>query len=390
MKDYQLEIKQIVDYPRCRIYREFVQALILDRTLRTDSNSHLFHYTVLCTYANFRTSYLRLDGVSYTIRPGEWLCRISDLMAWFRVRFQYQALAILSSLQQLHLISFSKLERGPLVRYRILAWRKHNTTLDYNCPCQKDSGFFFMPISITSKFAGLSRFSETDVILDMWLSTIYKDNSVTGSGVGPVVYYRNGTGNPIISFSELAQRWGRSRSSVGRLLKKLSNLGYISLVSFPGRCGSVIYLNNYLSVMFQIEDAVICKEKAALQFNISIKLPDEPVAACDAPPQIEVCVSKEILCVPEQHMSLIVREATKVLADHGFQCLQCARPHIKLSSLSGDCKGRNRLSGDPPEPLQFDLAVSCGERRTASHFLLTSSILSRILSERSCENVCTE
>ena len=25
--DYQLEIKQIVDYPRCRIYREFLRSL---------------------------------------------------------------------------------------------------------------------------------------------------------------------------------------------------------------------------------------------------------------------------------------------------------------------------------------------------------------------------
>ena len=26
MADYQLELRQIVDYPRCRIYREFMQA----------------------------------------------------------------------------------------------------------------------------------------------------------------------------------------------------------------------------------------------------------------------------------------------------------------------------------------------------------------------------
>ena len=26
--DYQLELKQIVDYPRCRIYREFIRSLI--------------------------------------------------------------------------------------------------------------------------------------------------------------------------------------------------------------------------------------------------------------------------------------------------------------------------------------------------------------------------
>ena len=30
MSEYQLEIKQIVDYPRCRIYRQFVQSLIAD------------------------------------------------------------------------------------------------------------------------------------------------------------------------------------------------------------------------------------------------------------------------------------------------------------------------------------------------------------------------
>lgn len=388
MKEYHLEIKQIVEYPRCRIYREFVHALISDRTLRTDSNSHLFHYTVLCTYANFRTSYLRMDGITYTIRPGEWLCRISDLMSWFRVRFQYQALAILSSLQQLHLITFSKLERGPLIRYRILAWRKHNTVLDYNCPCQKESGFFFMPISITSKFAGSYRFSELDIILDMWLSTIYKDQGVIGSDLGPVVYYRNGTGNPIISFSELAQRWGRSKSSVGRLLKKLSNLGYLSLVSFPGRCGSVIYLNNYLSVMFQIEDPVICREETALHFNINIKVPDASAPAYDLPSQIELCVSKELLSVPEQHISQIVHEAAAALANQGFQCLKCSKSHVKLSSLSNDCRGMNHLSSAPPETIQMDLIVCCGGGGSVAHFFLTLTPVSRILSERSGINAC--
>ena len=57
MSDYQLEIKQVVDYPRCRIYREFVQTLISDRSIRTNGGSGLFYYTVLCSYANFRTSY---------------------------------------------------------------------------------------------------------------------------------------------------------------------------------------------------------------------------------------------------------------------------------------------------------------------------------------------
>ena len=67
MSEYQLEIKQIVDYPRCRIYRQFIQTLLSDRSIRLGGGSGLFYYTVLCSYANFRTSYKRIDGISYTI-----------------------------------------------------------------------------------------------------------------------------------------------------------------------------------------------------------------------------------------------------------------------------------------------------------------------------------
>lgn len=64
MADYQLELRQIVDYPRCRIYREFIQTLITDRNIRTGGCSGLFYYVVLCAYANFRTSYrLRKSAV---------------------------------------------------------------------------------------------------------------------------------------------------------------------------------------------------------------------------------------------------------------------------------------------------------------------------------------
>lgn len=73
MSDYQLQIKQIVDYSRCRIYRQFIQSLINDRSIRTGGSSGLFYFTVLCNYANFRTSYRRIDGIGYTICPGEWI-----------------------------------------------------------------------------------------------------------------------------------------------------------------------------------------------------------------------------------------------------------------------------------------------------------------------------
>ena len=74
MSEYQLELKQIVDYPRCRIYRQFIGMLMNDKNIRINGSSGLYYFTVLSCYANFRTSYKRIDGISYTIYPGEWLC----------------------------------------------------------------------------------------------------------------------------------------------------------------------------------------------------------------------------------------------------------------------------------------------------------------------------
>ena len=42
MSEYQLEIKQIVDYPRCRIYRQFIQNLMADRSIRTGRGPAFF------------------------------------------------------------------------------------------------------------------------------------------------------------------------------------------------------------------------------------------------------------------------------------------------------------------------------------------------------------
>lgn len=129
MADYQLELRQVVDYPRCRIYREFIQTLIADRSIRTGGCSGLFYYVVLCSYANFRTSYRRIDGISYTVYPGEWICSITDITEWFRVRFHYQAFAILKSLQDRQLITFTRLGRGHIVKFSITDWRRNNIPL---------------------------------------------------------------------------------------------------------------------------------------------------------------------------------------------------------------------------------------------------------------------
>ena len=232
MPEYQLQIKQVVDYPRCRIYREFIHKLINDRSIRINGGSGLFHFTVLCSYANFRTSYRRIDGISYTVSPGEWVCTVKELSCWFRTRFHRQALSMLDTLQNQHLISYTLLGRGNVVKYKILHWARHNSALEYNAPCQKDTGFFFLPVSVALELVSSARCSEMDIVLDLWVSAVYNDTQVQGSEVGPVAYFRNGTGNPLVSYTELSCRWGLSRATACRILKKLDGLGYISIPIF--------------------------------------------------------------------------------------------------------------------------------------------------------------
>ena len=270
--DYQLEIKQTVDYPRCRIYREFIRTLMEDRNIRTNGSSYLFYYMTLCSYANFRSSYQRLDGISYLVAPGEWICRTSELSGWFRTRFQHQALSILDFLQEQNYITYTRLGKGHLIKFCITGWKKHNTALDYNYPCLKDVGFFFFPVAAVHELISMGRCSEMDIVLDLWVHAIYNDSQVQGSELGPVVYFRNCTGNPLTSCSDLSLRWGISKATASRILNKLQEKEYLSLVSFTGRHGSVIYLCSYLSTMFNISDVMIDKEEVSMTFQVPVHI----------------------------------------------------------------------------------------------------------------------
>lgn len=361
MSEYQLQIKQIVDYPRCRIYRQFIQSLINDRSIRVGGGSGLFYFTVLCSYANFRTSYRRIDGISYTIYPGEWICTVKEVSAWFRTHFQRQAIDILDELQRRHLISYLTLDRGKVIKYKIRGWKNHNTVLDYNCPCQKDTGFFFMPVITATELVSAGRCSEMDIVLDLWLSTVYNDEQVQGSEVGPVVYLRNGTGSPLINYSELAARWGISKATVGRILKKLAGMEYISLMTFPGRIGSVIYLQNYLSTMFQISDVLIDKEEVAMVLNIKVSLPDEGEDVNNmAVVEHDICVSDELSSVSKSHIEIIIRKMAKVLDSQGISCFQCPKSKYKLFPLSNACGEEYLLRAREGSETHFGMTILCG------------------------------
>ena len=375
MPEYQLQIKQVVDYPRCRIYRQFVHRLMADRSIRTSGGSGLFYFTVLCSYANFRTSYRRIDGISYTIYPGEWVCTLKEVSQWFRTRFQCQALTVLEQLQKQHFITFQTLDRGNVIRYKICDWARHNTVLEYNAPCQKDTGFFFLPVSVVTDLISTSRCSEMDIILDLWVSAVYNDNQVQGSDLGPVVYFRNGTGNPLVAYTELAVRWGVSRATVGRVLKKLAALDYISLMSFPGRHGSVVYLKNYLSTMFEISDVMVDKEEVAMTLNIHLELPDESGSSQNTPSiEHEVIVSNELNSVSKSHIEIIIQKMAQILMAQGISCFGCPLSRYKLYPLSGDCREDLLPRAREQSTLCFGLSILCGNRQVATFELTLSPV----------------
>ena len=360
MPEYQLEIKQIVDYPRCRIYRQFIRALMEDRSIRVSGGSGLFYFTVLCSYANFRSSYQRIEKVSYIVHPGEWICTLSELTETFRLKYQHQALQVLEHLQRQHYITFTQLARGKLVKYRITDWQRNNTVLDYNAPCQKDTGFFFFPISAVGELVGMGKCSELDIILDLWFNTVYKDNRVQGSDVGPVVYYRSYTGDPFISYTELADRWGVSRSTVSRILNKLAANDYLTLIAGTGKKGSVIYLNNYLSTMFQVSDVLIDKEEVAMSLCFNIQITETPSDEDGEILEEQISVSEELPCVSKPQIRAILSKAAELLYIQGIPCCRCRHSLYKLYAYQGDCKEKDL----------YELDISCAEGPTRYRFEL--------------------
>lgn len=374
MSSYELQIKQVVEYPLCRMYRQFIQSLIRDRNIRTNGGSGLFYYTVLCNFANYRTSHRHIDGIRYAVCPGEWIVSIKELADLFRIRFHRQVISVLDELQSRHLINYKIINRNRTVKYQICDWRKHNTMLDYTCPCQKDAGFFFLPISVARELISSECCSEMDIILDLWLSTVYNDVKVQGSDIGPVVYLRNGTGSPLLSYNDLALRWGISKASVCRVLKHLEEIEYIKTIHFTGRIGSVIYLQNYLSTMFQISDVLIDKEEVAMVLHIKIKLPAE---TCEEQEEAvfnhEVIVSEEISGVSKTHIEIILNKMANVLDSQGLSCFRCPKSRYILSNLSEDCIGNGLVPLNREPDIRFGVSLCCGEDKPIRKFELTLS-----------------
>ena len=170
-------------------------------------------------------------------------------------------------------------------------------------------------------------------LLDLWISAVYRDDQVQVSFDGPVAYLCNGIGCPLVSYSELAQRWGLSKATVSRVLRKLERAGHIALLTFPGRHGTAIYLQNYLSTMFQISDVMVDKDEVAMSLNIQISTPDIE------PGEPLISVSNGPVIVSKSHEEIMAQKVLQLLALQGVGCSKCPRMTYKLYALSRDSQG---------------------------------------------------
>lgn len=332
--NYLIELKQLVKFPRCRIYRGFMTDLMKNKKIRTSRTSYLFFYIILCSFASYANSRRVVGRTAHVLEAGEGVCSLQDLTTWFRFKVQRSALDALQVLQDHHLISFLVTGGGTQVKYKITEWEQMNKIVHtrYEAPCRKDRGFFFISIKRVEEVLRLGRCSEMDIFLDMWVHAVYKDPQVVGSDLGPVIYFRNGTGQPLLNYAGLAVRWGIAKSSVSRYLRALEAKGLLQHMSFPGQHGTVIYLSTYLTTMFAVSDSMVDKEEVATTFNITITIKaDVPV---DEP---KIIVPAALGSVPEEHLRAITRSAVKALDAQGIPCAKC-REAMYILSLS-DCGG---------------------------------------------------
>ncbi len=188
-----------------------------------------------------------------------------------------------------------------------------------------------MPVHIASEIVGSGKNSEMDALIDMWINTVYNDPQVKGSEKAPVVYLRNGTGSPLVGYAELAERWGVSKATVSRYMKKLTELGYVNLMTYPGTYGSVISLQGYMSTMFQVSDVMVDKEEVAMSLCIKLKS-HEVVEENDAD-----SVSNSSDSVSKLKSDLVLAKIISFINAQGFSCSDCGRMEYMLLELS-DCK----------------------------------------------------
>lgn len=360
MKNKQ-EAKQLVRFPYCRIYRRFINRLADNAQIRKKGQGMLYRYVALFALANFRTSIRTIDGKRYVLQAGEWVARYSELCQQLHLRTHKQLRELLARLESMHLVESKDDPHLKIVRFKIVCWPQTNTALSYSAPCPKDMGFFFFPIKQLSALIGTERCSEADMLLDLWLNTVFQDSQIPGSELCPVVYFREEGSLPLTSCAMLAARWQVSKATVHRVLKKFEALGLLSTYHCSGKQGSVIILRGYLPIMFCMNDTVPQTDELTSRLN-STPVEKSSTAECPMAHDPEPSASPGFLqeSVSKPDVPLILENLRNALFASGFRCSACPNALYRLSNLSG-CKEEIHL---------YDLAIFCAASGILYHFSL--------------------
>lgn len=211
--------QQLVSFPKVRIWKPWFRYFNNHKEFRNEGTVHLFSLMALFSYANFRSNERVINGERYMEAPGQWICKLGSLPRILRVHSKRQALEQLDYYEKYGFLTYEWLDKeNEIIRFSIINWKEHCTSLQYNYYSYKGSGFFFFPLPVGRMLLRVARktegivFSELDAIMDMWLHTILNDPKVRGSEYMPVVYYSNMRGVPLLSYTYLAKRWGWSKS----------------------------------------------------------------------------------------------------------------------------------------------------------------------------------
>ncbi len=140
--NYKLELKQIVEFPRCRIYRDFIQTLITTKSIRTTGGSFFF---IIWYYAPMQITAHPTAGWNTLPIP---LVQESGSAQSQIFRNGFAAVSTSSVVhpsifEEQNYITYSLLGKNRLVKSKNIRLAQRQYRIEYNYPCKKIQGFFF-------------------------------------------------------------------------------------------------------------------------------------------------------------------------------------------------------------------------------------------------------
>ena len=324
MSTYQLEITQIVDYPRYRVSRKFIKRLMRDRHIRTFGGSGLFYYLILCAHANQNDCFLLGDGM-FVFK--------SRVQTWFRVYAHQEVIRILDNLEKLKLITYD--HYGQFFKFNFSADEMAGSSCLGNNQRKESSDYFFLPMSVANELISTGPYSDADILLDLWLHSAYNDQRIESSTASPIAYIKNDTNSLLLTYSFLSARWGISEDEIKKIITIYEDLDYIYTTHFPEHNGIAIYQKEHFAKAFQESAMTIDRAEIPMSQQTGIFLSD------DEPNSRKISFVKDRIFIPKdvsemakpQHLEAIIKKVLSYLSSQEISCHKCSQAYFELSLL---------------------------------------------------------